>query len=617
MGVCQSKKSVPDDESIYDDLERSFHSSSHKGTQRQRLAKHLDDVDIKDAYTIVEVIGEGSMGEVTIVKKKPKQQKSNVPQAAQAPNNPSVVTSGGGSTSDSSERLFACKTVNTTRMKPTELAEFFNEITILRDLDHPNIIQLFEVYKVKRKVWLVMELCMGGDLSTRAGEMTEEGVAIVLEQVLRAVHYMHKRNICHRDIKLENIMYMTKDKEGMSNIKLIDFGLSNKFQKGQKMKAAVGTIYTMAPELISGDGYTEQTDVWSIGVVAFILLSQSYPFMRVMNDLRDDAKVEKLRNATLEFGPSWNERHVSKYGREFCARCLKKSPSTRWWAVEALEFVQNVWFPYLEEVAQKEKKDLKGEHTDANGLGAILEDEANNDATIDSTIGEVETKVGFKRARMNTLTVQGMQKFGFHGELKKTVLMTMAYTMDKSSLTELRDMFYNLDKKSSGTIELTELKQALKEMHSDKHLDDETIEKLFKGIDIDNSGEIHYMEFLAAVAEGQGLVTQERLAETFDRIDTDSKGYISKDDLKEVLGSDYNEDLVNRMIDQADTKKNGQVDYDEFLKLMFDEDPEAGMDGVGSFFMDPKEEQQIPRFSRLGAAGISSPDLSTLENQSK
>jgi calcium-dependent protein kinase len=118
-------------------------------------------------------------------------------------------------------------------------------------------------------------------------------------------------------------------------------------------------------------------------------------------------------------------------------------------------------------------------------------------------------------------------------------------------------------------------------MHSDKQLDDKTVEKLFFGIDVDESGHIDYNEFLAAVVESQGLITMEHLADAFDRLDGDEKGYLCKDDLKKLLGTDYNEEKVNRMIDEADYNKNGQIDYDEFLRLMF-EDPASGLDVLGS-----------------------------------
>mmetsp|Transcript_6022 Transcript_6022/g.17593 ORF Transcript_6022/g.17593 Transcript_6022/m.17593 type:complete len:161 (+) Transcript_6022:1752-2234(+) len=117
-------------------------------------------------------------------------------------------------------------------------------------------------------------------------------------------------------------------------------------------------------------------------------------------------------------------------------------------------------------------------------------------------------------------------------------------------------------------------------MHSDKHMDDKTIEKLFQGIDVDRSGQIHYNEFIAAVVESQGLITMEHLAVAFDRLDSSGKGYISKDDLRNMLGVDCDENMVNKMMDEADMKKNGQIDYDEFLRLMF-EDITKGVDAVG------------------------------------
>ena len=116
-------------------------------------------------------------------------------------------------------------------------------------------------------------------------------------------------------------------------------------------------------------------------------------------------------------------------------------------------------------------------------------------------------------------------------------------------------------------------------MGAEKHLDERTIEKLFKGIDVDKSGLIHYHEFLAAVIESQGLVTMDNLADAFNRIDTDGKGFISKEDLKKLLGTDYNEKLVEKMIKEADKKRNGQVRYDEFLRLMFD-DPAKGYHNI-------------------------------------
>lgn len=182
---------------------------------------------------------------------------------------------------------------------------------------------------------------------------------------------------------------------------------------------------------------------------------------------------------------------------------------------------------------------------------------------------------------MNSSTLAGMSTFSTYGELKKTILMTMAYTMDKEGLDELKNMFISIDVSNTGTITLADLKDAMQRMHSDKHLDDATIEKLFAGIDQDHSGHIHYVEFLAAVIESQGLLTMEKLADAFDRIDSDGKGFISRKDLNTFLGKDYEEELVQKMIEEAGADEDGNINYDEFLKLMF-QDPVAGMEKLGN-----------------------------------
>ena len=155
----------------------------------------------------------------------------------------------------------------------------------------------------------------------------------------------------------------------------------------------------------------------------------------------------------------------------------------------------------------------------------------------------------------------------------------MAHTVERDDVAHLREIFLLADTEDTGTISFLELKSALQKLGT--KMDDETLERLFEGIDQDRSGQIHYGEFLASLVESQGLVTMERLAESFDRIDSDGKGFISHDDLKKVLGDDYNEELVNGMIEEADFKKNGQVDYDEFLQLMF-QSPETGLEAAGN-----------------------------------
>ena len=174
-----------------------------------------------------------------------------------------------------------------------------------------------------------------------------------------------------------------------------------------------------------------------------------------------------------------------------------------------------------------------------------------------------------------TIDPNEVERYTNFGMLKKTVLLAMANTMDRSEVQKLRELFVKIDTNDSGSITLTELLDAFKEATPD--VDEDRVKELFKGVDRDKSGHIHYAEFLAALAESHGLVTLNRLQEAFDRIDTDGKGYIDHDDLKNILGADYDKDTVDQMIKEGDFKKNNQIDYEELLQLMFSDPVGAGV----------------------------------------
>ena len=455
-------------------------------------------------------------------------------------------------------REYGCKTVSTARVKAGLLDELLNEIYVMRTLDHPYILQLHEVYQVKRKVWLITELCSGGDLTSR--RMNEPRVTVILEQILRAIIYMHRRGILHRDLKLENILFENNHKD--AKIRLIDFGLSKMFDRAVLGDNAIGSAYTLSPEIASGRGiYTEKTEVWSIGVIAWILLAGDFPFLKGKEDMENKEKMNKLLRANYSYGVTWKGRCITDDAKTFVSKCLKKNPEDRWTVKEALEFVQNTWMPNLEDIAAKEK-DKESKRV----LGtATTGEHANRKLSADLELAGIDT--------------EDIEAFCKAGLVKKAILTTMAHTVERDDVAHLREIFLLADTEDTGTISFLELKSALQKLGT--NMDDETLERLFEGIDQDRSGQIHYGEFLASLVESQGLVTMERLAESFDRIDSDGKGFISHDDLKKVLGDDYNEELVNGMIEEADFKKNGQVDYDEFLQLMF-QSPETGLEAAGN-----------------------------------
>lgn len=368
-------------------------------------------------------------------------------------------------------------------------------------------------------------------------------------------------------------------------IKLIDFGLSKKFAGNTKMRKVCGTPYTLAPELLGRSGYNEKSDVWSVAVVAYVILSDEYPFYKDEADFQNDAKSQRLLNARFIFGPSWKKRNISQEAKDFIGKCLRKHPVLRWSAHEALEYVQNKWLPALEARATAVINDVAPPFTPEPDVVSITShdivkgsDNAMMPDRLNHSPQSLRRTLDCRRSRMDSLTLNGLNDFVLFGNMKKMILMTMASTMEKSSLSHLQDLFLCLDKRGTGTITLLELRDALKRMHPDKGLDDNTIKNLFDGLDRDKSGNIHYKEFLAAVSESQGLITMERLGEAFDRIDSDGKGHISKEDLELILGKDHDQELVKQMIEEADFKKNGQIDYEEFLRLMSFDPGSVGLD---------------------------------------
>ena len=152
-----------------------------------------------------------------------------------------------------------------------------NEVDILKTLDHPNILKIFEYFEDERYYYIVMEYCQDGDLYdllNSLGKFDEETAAKLMGQIFSAINYIHNRNVIHRDVKLDNILIVKTNKEVC--IKIIDFNIAT-FNMGKRLSKITGTSHYMAPEVIK-ENYTEQCDLWSCGVIMYLLLSGEFPF---------------------------------------------------------------------------------------------------------------------------------------------------------------------------------------------------------------------------------------------------------------------------------------------------------------------------------------------------
>jgi calcium-dependent protein kinase len=184
-----------------------------------------------------------------------------------------------------------------------EREKFLNEVKLLSEMDHPNILRIFEFYEDERNYHLVTELCTGGELFDYIIErkhLTERMAANVMYQLLSAIIHCHDKNVAHRDIKPENMLLeLPVDPKSTApdlHIKVIDFGTSCLFQPENKLHAKYGTPYYIAPEVIERD-YDHRCDVWSAGVIMYILLCGKPPF----NGASDNEIMERVKQGRVAF----------------------------------------------------------------------------------------------------------------------------------------------------------------------------------------------------------------------------------------------------------------------------------------------------------------------------
>lgn len=223
-----------------------------------------------------------------------------------------------------------CIFTKTLKGKTQSLA---NEISVLRKLKHPNIVRLLEIFDNATQVCLVMELVTGGELFDRIlekGQYTERDASEVVRQIFDAVAYLHDAGIVHRDLKPENLLYATRTDD--SKIMLSDFGLSKVTDEGATLKTACGTPGYVAPEVLMQHPYGKAVDVWSIGVITYILLCGYPPFYAET----DPELFEQIKKAEFEFeSPYWDE--ISAAAKNFIMKLMEKEPEKRYTCRQAMQ----------------------------------------------------------------------------------------------------------------------------------------------------------------------------------------------------------------------------------------------------------------------------------------
>ena len=230
----------------------------------------------------------------------------------------------------------AVKILSKETCSQSTITQLIREITVLQNVNHPNIVKLYDYFETSNEVYIIMEYIKGGTLmdfiSKNKGHITEEQSKEIIYYALKAIEYLHTFDICHRDIKPENIMF---NEDGVfSTLKIIDFGLSTKIEVKEE-KGFCGTVMYMAPESLFGLNYSKEIDLWSLGIVLFMLLNQGkHPFYENGDSkemYKKKCKSEKIRMFY----------HVSRNAKSLLAHLMEVQQHLRYTAETALK---HKWF---------------------------------------------------------------------------------------------------------------------------------------------------------------------------------------------------------------------------------------------------------------------------------
>jgi len=405
---------------------------------------------------------------------------------------------------------FAVKEFDMTRIAAKGVAALESEVQVFLCLDHPHICRLVNVYQTPKSLSLVMECMAGGELFDRVSEkkkFPEPQAANVMQQMLLAVHYLHSHGIVHRDIKLENFVYDAKDGDVL---KLIDFGFSKFRERGAKMRTACGTLSYVAPEVLT-DSYTSQCDLWSLGVIVYILLCGSMPFS-------GDSSVAKAKIAEGSFTfkkEKWKD--ISQSGKQFTEALMQKDPNVRLTTSQALEH------PWLQ-------SNLKA------------------------------PSVGFDKSMM-----LAFQEYRKAPKFRRCCLLAMAWLLPSKDTEEMRKEFFAIDTDRQGTISLGELRTLMVERFNAA---DHDVVNTFKAMDVNHDDEIHYSEFLAAMLSTRIKLNDKLLDSTFRNLDKDLSGYITAENLRDCFGESFEGRPVESLVSEADVLKDGKISYPEFAAFI-------------------------------------------------
>ncbi|CAD8139837.1 unnamed protein product [Paramecium pentaurelia] len=441
--------------------------------------------NVSEFYTIKEMIGQGGFGKVY-----------------------KVVHRQTG-------MIRAMKLILKSKLKKEDQEKLLEETSILMDIDHPNIVKLYEMYQDDNSYFLISEYCDGGELFEKikfVQILTEKEIASYMKQILSAVSYCHSKGIVHRDLKPENILFDSKNQGGA--LKIIDFGASAKLVNDEKLNKRIGTPFYVAPEVLNGS-YDQKCDIWSLGVLLYILLCGYPPFF----GHSEGEVLAKVRKGTYQFDSNdWSR--VSMQAKDLIRRMLFYDPSAR---ISASEAQQHAWI-------------------------------SNNKA----------------KGQVNNLSLKRLQDFDSKNKLKYAILQFITVQVVSSQeKDDLLKIFQDIDRNGDGTVSKEELLAAYMKIYKgDKLAAQHIVEELFPQLDANKSGKVDFSEFVTASINRDRTLSKKKIEQSFKLFDLDGNGYITKQEINELFGNEIDEKMWEDILKDCDINKDGMISLNEFITLL-------------------------------------------------
>ncbi|KAI3706667.1 hypothetical protein L6452_24564 [Arctium lappa] len=418
---------------------------------------------------------------------------------------------------DTGERL-ACKSISKKKLRTAvDVDDVRREVEIMRHFPkHPNIVTLRDTYEDAGAVHIVMELCEGGELFDRIvarGRYTERAAAAIMRTIVEIVQMCHCHGVMHRDLKPENFLF--GNKKETAPLKAIDFGLSVFFKPGDIFNEIVGSPYYMAPEVLKRS-YGPEVDVWSAGVILYILLCGVPPFWAETEQGVAEAIIRSVVNFKRDPWPK-----ISDNAKDLVKKMLEPDPKRRLTAQQVLEH------PWL----------LNSKKAPNVPLGDVVKSR--------------------------------LKQFSVMYKLKKRALRVVAEHLSVEEMAGMKEEFRMIDTGNKGRVNLEELQIGLPKLGH--QINDADLQILMESADVDKDGTLNLGEFVAVTLHLKRLANDEHLHKAFNFFDKDHNGYIEVEELRQALseeGDDTNEDAINVIMHDVDTDKDGRISYEEFAAMM-------------------------------------------------